>query len=62
MDFMRWQKIKRDYEERTGEPWPGFGETERRRIAAERGEGDESAGDRPAWIPDRRRMRRRPWK
>lgn len=62
MDFMRWRQIKREYEERTGEPWPGFGEEERRRIAAgQAGGDDEGRGVSPIFAAQQRK-RRRPWK
>lgn len=61
---MRWQQLKREYEERTGEPWPGFGEAERRRLSSERsqeGVRDERT-QKGSVSPIFSRKRRRPWK
>ncbi len=72
MDFMKYIQIKRKYEERTGEEFPGLGEDrqrrERQKAAEERAARDEEA-DRAreeAYPPPRRFVfpsnRRRSWK
>ncbi len=47
MDFMKYQKARRDYEERTGEEFPGLGEDrqrkERQRAAEARVAEEEAA-------------------